>query len=103
MVIGSPEHAGRVRGQGSHVKQSVYFDLPRQKRARIIDERIREGVQKFMAEETLNIIQERDAFWAAQMEKFKAEYLAKVVGIVDSLNIGSQHVSCSISRVGLVF
>lgn len=31
-VLGNPEHRGRVRGQGSYVKQSVYFNLPRQKR-----------------------------------------------------------------------
>ena len=31
-VLGNPEHRGRVRGQGSYVKQSVYFNLPKQKK-----------------------------------------------------------------------
>ena len=30
-VLGNPEHRGRVRGQGSYVKQSVYFNLPKKK------------------------------------------------------------------------
>ncbi|KAL8099890.1 hypothetical protein AgCh_032225 [Apium graveolens] len=32
MALGKPEHGGRVCGQGIHVKQSVYFDLPRGKK-----------------------------------------------------------------------
>lgn len=35
----------------------------------------REGVQKYMAEETPRIISERDTFLAAEMEKLKAELL----------------------------
>ena len=31
-VLGNSEHRGRVRGQGSYVKQSNYFNLSRQKR-----------------------------------------------------------------------
>ena len=72
MALGKPEHGGRVRGQGIHVKQSVYFDLPRQKKARTMDEKICERVQNFMAEETPKIIKARDAFWAAEMEKLRA-------------------------------
>lgn len=79
MALGKPEHGGRVRGQGTHVKQSTYFDLPRQKKARTMDEKIQERVQKFMAEETPKIIKERDAFWAAEMEKLRAEILTKSV------------------------
>lgn len=69
MALGKPKHAGRVRDRGSHVKQSVYFDLPRQKRTRTIDERIHEGVKKFMAEETPKIIQERDAIWLVKLKR----------------------------------
>lgn len=96
-VLGKPEHGGRVRGQGSNVRQSVYFDLPRKKKARCMDEMIREGVQKFMAEETPKIIKERDAYWAAEMEKLKAEFLAKA-GHGASPNIFSQQASCSQSK-----
>lgn len=73
MALGKPEHGGRVRGQGSHVKQSIYFDLPRQKKARTIDDRIQEGVKKFVVEETTRIIKERDEFWAAEIEKIRSE------------------------------
>ena len=79
MALGKPEHGGRVRGQGTYVKQSVYFDLPRQKKARTMDEKIREKVQKCMAEEIPKIIAERDAFWAAELEKVKAGQPMKLV------------------------
>ena len=49
-VLGTPEHRGRVHGQGSYVKQSIYFSLPKQKRkSRSIEDKIQEGIQKFMA------------------------------------------------------
>lgn len=96
-VLGKPEHGGRVRGQGSYVKQSVYFDLPRQKKARCMDEKIREGVEKYMAEETPKIIKERDDFWAAKIEKLKAELLANP-GHCASPKVGSQQASCSQSK-----
>ncbi|XP_074342783.1 uncharacterized protein LOC141680460 [Apium graveolens] len=44
LALGKPEHGGRVRGQGVHVKQSIYFDLPRQKKAKTMDEKIQERV-----------------------------------------------------------
>ena len=43
-VLGNSEHKGRVRGQGVHVKQSTYFNLPRQRKKRAMDERIQESV-----------------------------------------------------------
>lgn len=95
-VLGNPEHRGRVRGQGCHVKQSVYFDLPKQKRkGKSIEEKIQEGIQKYMAEEKDKIIKERDAFWAAEMEKMNAALHAKNVVFDGSPNIGSQQASCS--------
>lgn len=57
-VLGKPEHRGRVRGQGTHVKQSVYFNLPRQRKKKTIEERIQEGIQKFMKEEREKFIKE---------------------------------------------
>ena len=43
-VLGN-QHRGRVCGQGSQVKQSVYFHLPRQKRGKSnIKEKIQEGI-----------------------------------------------------------
>lgn len=40
-VLGKPEHKGRVRGQGANVKQSIYFDLPKQrKKGRSIEDKI---------------------------------------------------------------
>ena len=97
-ALGKAEHGGRVRGQGKHVRQSVYFDLPRQKRAKTMDEKIREGVQKFMAEETPRIIKERDAFWATEMEKLKIELLKKVVPNEGSPFHASHQASCSHSK-----
>lgn len=94
MALGKPEHGGRVRGQGTHVKQSVYFDLPRQKKARTMDERIQEGVQKFMAVETPRIIKERDAFWAAEIQKIRAELSLTRGGCHDSPKPTSQQASC---------
>ena len=92
-VLGNSEHRGRVRGQGSYVKQSNYFNLPRQKRKnRSIEEKIQEGIQKFMADETNRIIKERDEFWAAEMAKLKEALSIKIDG---SPNIGSQQGSCS--------
>lgn len=62
-VLGNSEHRGRVRGQGSYVKQSMYFNLPRQKRkGRSIEEKIQEGIQKFMADETNRIIKKEMHF-----------------------------------------
>ena len=92
-VLGNSEHRGRVRGQGSYVKQSMYFNLPRQKRkGRSIEEKIQEGIQKFMADETNRIIKERDAFWATEMAKLKEALGVKIDG---SPNVGSQQGSCS--------
>ena len=91
---GKPEHGGRVRGQGTHVKQSVYFDLPREKKSRTMEERIREGVQKFMAEETPKIIKQRDAFWAGEMEKLRAELLTKAIQNDGSPKPNSEQASC---------
>lgn len=102
IALGKPEHGGRVRGQGTHVRQSVYFDLPRQKKAKTMDEKIREGVQKCMAEETSRIIRERDAFWAAEMQKLKAELLTNPVQHQASPNAASHQASCSQSKDGVV-
>lgn len=95
-VLGNPEHRGRVRGQGSQVKQSVYFHLPRQKRGKSnIEEKIQEGIQKFMSEQTSKIIEERDAFWAKEMEKLKAALCGKDIRLDGSPLINSQQGSCS--------
>ncbi|KAL8110818.1 hypothetical protein AgCh_026525 [Apium graveolens] len=89
-----PEHGGRVRGQGIHVKQSVYFDLPREKKARTVEERVREAIQKYMAEETPKIIKERDAFWAAEFEKYNAHSSKNGVQHDGSPKPNSQQASC---------
>ena len=95
-VLGKPEHGGRVRGQGSYVKQSTYFHLPRQrKKGKSIEDRIQEGIHKFMTDETDRIIRERDSFWAAEMEKLKAACLGKTIQTDSSPNLGSQQGSCS--------
>ena len=95
-VVGNPEHRGRVRGQGSQVKQSVYFHLPRQKRGKSnIEEKIQEGIQKFMSEQTSKIIEERDAFWAKEMEKLKEALCGKDIRLDGSPLINSQQGSCS--------
>ena len=94
LALGKPEHGGRVRGQGVHVKQSVYFDLPRQKKARTMDEKIQERVQRYLAEETPKIIKERDDFWAAEMEKLRAEILKRLVQQDCTPTHPSQQASC---------
>lgn len=94
-VLGKPEHRGRVRGQGTHVKQSVYFNLPRQRKKKTIEERIQDGIQKFMKEEREKIVQERDEFWAAEMENIKALLGGKLTDVGNSPNVVSQQGSCS--------
>ena len=62
-VLSTSEHGGRVRGQGAYVKQSTYFNFPKhKKKGKTIEERIQEGVQRFMKEESKRIIEHRDAF-----------------------------------------
>ena len=78
-VLGKPEHSRQVCGQGSGVKQLIYFDLLR-KKGKSIDEKIQEGIQKFMTEETSRIVQERDAFWAKEKEKIRASLCGKTIG-----------------------
>ncbi|XP_074377657.1 uncharacterized protein LOC141719172 [Apium graveolens] len=80
MALCDLEHPRRVRGQGSHVKQSVNFDLPKQKKVTSIDDKIREGVQKFWTKEVLKIVKERDDFWWAKMQKLKKEIISKTPG-----------------------
>lgn len=94
LALGTDEHGGRVRGQGSHVKQSVYFDLPRQKKARSMDEKILEKVQKFMAVETPKIIKERDEYWVGEIEKLKAELSMRTVRPDYSPMHASHQASC---------
>ena len=77
-VLGNPEHRGRVRGQGSHVKQSVYFSLPRQKKAKSIDDRIREGVQKFMEEEASKLFKREMHFGLLKWKGLKRNYLRRM-------------------------
>ncbi|VFQ85190.1 unnamed protein product [Cuscuta campestris] len=54
-ALGKPEHGGRVRGQGMHVRKAVYFNLPRSKKQKTqttVDEQVKEGVRQLLAEET---------------------------------------------------
>ncbi|KAL8099803.1 hypothetical protein AgCh_032166 [Apium graveolens] len=101
-VLGSAEHKGRVRGQVVHVKQSTYFNLPRQRKKRTMDERIQESVQKYLAEETNNIVKQRDAFWTSEIEKLKASFMVKYVRSEGSPNIDSQQGSCSKGGDGIL-
>lgn len=94
MALGNPEHGGRVRGQGTHVKQSVYFDLPRQKKAKTMEEKILEKVQKIIAEETPKIIKERDDFWTAEIAKMRGELPPKNIRLDGSPIPTSQQASC---------
>lgn len=96
MALGRPEHQGRVRGQGKHVKASIYFDLPKQrKRAMCIEEKIQEGIKRFMAEETERIIRERDQLWQSEVVKLKLSLGLKNVDLEGSPNLVSQQGSCS--------
>lgn len=62
----------------------------------MIEDRIQEGVQKFMAGETNRInIKERDACWAAEMAKLNAALCEKNIHLDGSPNIGSQQGSWS--------
>lgn len=101
-VLGNPEHKGRVRGQGVHVKQSTYFNLPRPKRKRTMDEKIQESVQKFVAEETEKIVKQRDAFWMAEIEKLKGSLSEKITRAEGSPMIDSQQGSCSKGAQGIL-
>lgn len=95
-VLGNPENRGRVRGQGTYVKQSTYFNLPRKKKTgKSMDERIQEGIKKYMKEESERIVRERDSFWSAEIEKLKSALCEKKNDSEGSPNIGSQQASCS--------
>lgn len=94
-VLGNPEKKGRVRGQGTYVTQSTYFNLPRKKKTgKSMDERIQEGIKKYMREESERIVRERDSFWSAEIEKLKSA-LCEKIDSEGSPNIGSQQASCS--------
>lgn len=102
-VLGTSEHGGRVRGQGAYVKQSTYFNLPKhKKKGKTIEERIQEGVQRFMKEESEKIAQQRDAFWAGEIEKLKAAIGAHNIEFNVSPDIGSHQESCSKGAHGVL-
>lgn len=73
----------------------MYFNLPKQRKKRSIDERIQDGIQRFMKEETERIVRERDDFWAAEMAKLKVVFSGKNIELGNSPNVGSQQGSCS--------
>ncbi|VFQ80959.1 unnamed protein product [Cuscuta campestris] len=94
-ALGKPEHSGRVRGQGMHVRKAVYFNLPRSKKQKTqttVDEQVKEGVRQLLAEEVNNIVASRDAFWMAEIEKLKSEIWKKQRS---SPAVPSQEASCS--------
>ncbi|VFQ73125.1 unnamed protein product [Cuscuta campestris] len=94
-ALGNPEHGGRVRGQGMHVRKAVYFNLPRSKKQKTqttVDEQVKEGVRQRLAEEVNNIVASRDAFWMAEIEKLKSEIWKKQGS---SPAVPSQEASCS--------
>ncbi|VFQ81454.1 unnamed protein product [Cuscuta campestris] len=94
-ALGKPEHGGRVRGQGMHVRKAVYFNLPRSKKQKTqttVDEQVKEGVRQLLAEEVNNIVASRDAFWMAEIEKLKSEIWKKQGS---SPAVPSQEASCS--------
>ncbi|VFQ62668.1 unnamed protein product [Cuscuta campestris] len=94
-ALGKPEHGGRVRGQGMHVRKAVYFNLSRSKKQKTqttVDEQVKEGVRQLLEEEVNNIVASRDAFWMAKIEKLKSEIWKKQGS---NLVIPSQEASCS--------
>ncbi|RAL49561.1 hypothetical protein DM860_018220 [Cuscuta australis] len=94
-ALGKPEHGGRVRGQGMHVRKAVYFNLPRSKKLKtqtMVDEQVKEGVRQLLAEEVNNIVASRDAFWMAEIEKLKSQIWKKQGS---SPAVPSQEASCS--------
>lgn len=65
---------------------------------RSVEDMIKEGVQKVWAEEASKIIQERDAYWTAEVQKFKAEILEQTRRMGASPVDGSQQASCCNSK-----
>ncbi|VFQ71613.1 unnamed protein product [Cuscuta campestris] len=95
-ALGKPEHGGRVRGQGMHVRKAVYFNLPQSKKQKTqttVDEQVKEGVRQLLAEKVNNIVASRDAFWMAEIEKLKSEIWKKQGS--SSPAVPSQEASCS--------
>ncbi|KAL6289374.1 hypothetical protein ACE6H2_006884 [Prunus campanulata] len=63
MALGTPEHAGRVRGVGGNVKPSAYFKVPRKKR---------ECVSKVMLEQRDSWIMETRKMMEEQQKRHEA-------------------------------
>jgi hypothetical protein len=71
-ALGNPEHHGRVRGVGGHVKPSTYFNLPKHRR-KTVEERIREGCKKLIEEEVDKQVAKERAYWADRLMRLEAK------------------------------
>lgn len=87
MTLGTPEHAGRVRGVGGFVKPSVFFNVPRKKR---------ECVSKGMLKEREALLQETKKMMEEQHKKHEAvqELLQKQI---EMLNVAISDQPCNVS------
>lgn len=77
-VLGNPEHHGRVRGIGGHVKPTAYFNLPKHRR-KTIEDRIREGCKKFIEEETEKLVAKERAHWAERLMRLEAKLEGRTI------------------------
>ncbi|XP_062018080.1 uncharacterized protein LOC133734442 [Rosa rugosa] len=73
LALGTPEHAGRVRGVGGYINPNAYFHLPK-RRKESLEATVRVSVQKILAEEREKIVDEaREKIIEEAKEKIIAE------------------------------
>lgn len=77
-ALGNPEHHGRVRGVGGHVKPSTYFNLPKHQR-KTVEERIKEGCKKLIEEEVDKQVAKERAFWADRLMRLEAKLEGRTI------------------------
>lgn len=104
LALGTPEHAGRVRGVGGFVQPNQYFHLPK-RRKESVHETVRLSVkqileeerekmeteirEKVLAEEKEKIAADERAHWVSRLEQLEA----KINGLGNTEPVVIEHVS----------
>lgn len=87
MALGTPEHAGRVRGVGGFVKPNAYFHIPR---------KTRDCVSKDMLRERENMLEETRKLLADQAKQYEArqalmqEQITRLMAVIEKKDNATQ-------------